>query len=73
MVLVKFLAFVVFEILCSLAFMRNPLNANNCDVGGISKTVEGDLMFIYDKPSEFVVIFVSNLMFLVVKNVASFT
>ena len=43
------------------------------DVGGISKTVEGDLMFIYDKPSEFVVISVSNLIFLAVKNVASFT
>ena len=73
MVLVKFVAFAVFKILCSLVFMRNSSNADNCDVGGISKTVEGDLMFIYDKPSEFVVIFVSNLMFLVVKNVASFT
>ena len=73
MVLVKFVAFVVFEILCSLAFMRNSSNANNCDAGGISKTVEVDLMFIYDKPSEFVVISVSNLIFLAVKNVASFT
>ena len=30
MVLVKFVAFVVLEILCSLVFMRNSLNANNC-------------------------------------------
>ena len=43
------------------------------DVGGISKTVEGNLMFIYDEPPEFFVISVSNLIFLTVKNVASFT
>ena len=30
MVLLKFVAFVVFEILCSLVFKRNFLNVNNC-------------------------------------------
>ena len=43
------------------------------DAGEISKTVQRDLMFIFDELSEFVVIFVSNLIFLAVKNVASFT
>ena len=42
------------------------------DIGRISKTVQRDLMFIYDELSEFVVIFVSNFIFLAVKNV-SFT
>ena len=42
------------------------------DVGKISKTVPRDLMFIYGEILEFVVIFVSNLIFSVVKNV-SFT
>ena len=42
------------------------------DIGKISKTVQRDLMFIYDELSEFVVIFVSNVIFLAVKNV-SFT
>ena len=42
------------------------------DVGKISKTVQRDLMFIYDELSEFVVIFVSNLIFSAVKNVVSF-
>ena len=43
------------------------------DGGKISKTVQHDLMFIYDKFSEFVVIFVLNLIFSTVKNVFSFT
>ena len=43
------------------------------DGGKISKTVQRDLMFIYDEFSEFVVIFVSNLIFSAVKNVFSFT
>ena len=43
------------------------------DVGKISKTVQRDFMFIFDKLSEFVVIFVSNLIFLAVKNAVSFT
>ena len=43
------------------------------DAGEISKTVQRDLMFIFDELSEFVVIFVSNLIFLAVKNVVSFT
>ena len=30
MVLVKFVVFVVFEIICSLVFMWNSLNVNNC-------------------------------------------
>ena len=45
----------------------------NADVGKFSKTVPGDLMFIVDELSELVVIFVSNLIFSVVKNVLSFT
>ena len=43
------------------------------DVGKISKTVQHDLMFIYDELSEFVIIFVWNLIFSAVKNVVSFT
>ena len=43
------------------------------DAGKILKTVQCDLMFIFDELSEFVVIFVSNLVFSAVKNVASFT
>ena len=41
--------------------------------GKISKTVERDLRFIFDELSEFVVIFVSNLIFSAAKNVVSFT
>ena len=37
------------------------------------KTVQCDLMFIFDELSEFVVIFVSNLTLSAVKNVVSFT
>ena len=43
------------------------------EIGKISKTVQRDLMFSFDELSEFVVIFVSTLIFLVVKNVISFT
>ena len=43
------------------------------EVGKISKTVQGDLMFIFDGLSGFVVIFVSNSIFSAVKNVVSFT
>ena len=43
------------------------------DAGKISKTFQGDLMFIFNELSEFVVIFVSNLTFWAVKIVASFT
>ena len=45
------------------------------DAGKISKTFQGDLMFIFNELSEFVVIviFVSNLIFWAVKIVASFT
>ena len=70
MVLVKFVAFVVFEVLCNLVFIRNSLNANSCWRSKISKTIQRDLMFIYDKLPEFVAIFVSNLIFLAVKNVS---
>ena len=42
------------------------------DVGKISEIVPRDLMFIYGEILEFVGIFVSNLIFSVVKNV-SFT
>ena len=70
MVLVKFVAFVVFEVLCNLVFIRNSLNTNSCWRSKISKTIQRDLMFIYDKLPEFVAIFVSNLIFLAVKNVS---
>ena len=43
------------------------------DVGKISKTVQRDLMFIFDGLLEFVVIFVLNLIFSAIKNVLSFT
>ena len=42
------------------------------DLDKISKAVQHDLMFIFDELSEFFVIFVSNLIFLAVKNVVSF-
>ena len=42
-------------------------------VGKISKTVQSDLMFIFDELSEFVVIFVSNLILTAVEDVVSFT
>ena len=45
----------------------------NADVGKISKTVQRDLMFIFDGLLEFVVIFVLNLIFSAIKNVLSFT
>ena len=43
------------------------------DVGKISKTIQRDTMFIYDELSEFVVVFVSNLIFSDLKNVVSLT
>ena len=43
------------------------------DVGKISKTVQRDLMFIFDGLLGFVVIFVLNLIFSAIKNVLSFT
>ena len=42
-------------------------------VGKISKTVQSDLMFIFDELSEFVVIFVSNLILTAVEDLVSFT
>ena len=42
------------------------------DLDKISKAVPHDLMFIFDELSEFFVIFLSNLIFLAVKNVVSF-
>ena len=42
-------------------------------IGKILKTVKRDLSFIFDGLSESDVIFVSNLIFLAVKNVVSFT
>ena len=43
------------------------------DVGKISKTVQRDLIFIFDGLLEFVVIFALNLIFSAIKNVLSFT
>ena len=43
------------------------------DVSKISKTVQRDLKFIFDDLSESDVIFVSNLIFLAVENIVSFT
>ena len=43
------------------------------DIAKISKTVQRDLSFIFDDLSESDVIFVSNVIFLAVKNVVSFT
>ena len=42
-------------------------------VAKISKTVQSDLMFIFDELSEFVVIFVSNLILTAVEDLVSFT
>ena len=46
MVLMNFVAFVVFKILLNLVSMQNLLNANN--LSKIWKTVQGDLIFIFD-------------------------
>ena len=43
------------------------------DVGKILKIVQPDAMFIFDELSEFVMIFVSNVIFPAVKNLVSFT
>ena len=43
------------------------------DVGKISKTTQRDLTFTFDELSEFIVIIVSKLILLAVKNVVSFT
>ena len=46
MVLMNFVVFVVFKILLNLVSMQNLLNANN--LSKIWKTVQGDLIFIFD-------------------------
>ena len=43
------------------------------DEGKISKTVQRDLMFIFDELSEFIIIFVLNLIFSAAKSNVSFT
>ena len=43
------------------------------DLGKRPITVQPDLIFVFDELSEFIVIFVSNLIFSAVKNVVSFT
>ena len=63
----KFLRYYVVSFSCETLSMQIT-----ADVAEISKTVQGDLMFIFDELSEFVVIFVSNLIFAAVKNVVSF-
>ena len=66
------MAFVVLEISHSLVFMSNLSNANNCWCKKNPKTVQHDLKFIFDHHSESDVIFVLNLIFLAVKNLAIF-
>ena len=65
-----------------LKFLRYYLVSFSCEtlsmqitagVAKISKTVQSDLMFIFDELSEFVVIFVSNLILTAVEDVVSFT
>ena len=63
MALIKFVAFVVFEILRNLISMQNILNANNCDVSKILKTFQCDLTFIFDILSESLFGFVSYSVF----------
>ena len=46
MILINLVAFVVFKILLNLVSMQNLLNANN--LSKIWKTVQGDLIFIFD-------------------------
>ena len=70
MVLVKFVAFVLFEVVsfsCQTLWMQIT-----ADVGKILKTVQRDLKFIFDELSEYDTNFVPNLIFLATKNV-SFT
>ena len=52
MTLVKLMTFVVLKILDNFVSMENSLNANNCDVRKISKTVQGNLTFILNVLSE---------------------
>ena len=63
MVLVKFVAFVLFEVVsfsCQTLWMQIT-----ADVGKISKTVPCDLKFIFDELSEYDNNFLPNLIFLV--------
>ena len=71
MVLVKFVEFVLFEVVsfsCQTLWMQIT-----ADVGKISKTVPCDLKFIFDELSEYDNNFLPNLIFLVTANVVSFT
>ena len=43
------------------------------EIRKISKTVQGDLNFIFDALSEYVINFVSNIILLVTENIVSFT
>ena len=70
----KFVAFAFFERYYVVSFSCETLLMQiTADVGKISKTVQGHLMFIFDELSEFAVIFVSSLIFSAVKTVVSFT
>ena len=66
MVLVNFVAFVVFRI----HVISFPCKT---DLSKILKTVQCDLNFIFYVHSEYAISFVSNLDFLAVENVVSFT
>ena len=57
MILINFVAFVVFKILYNLVSMQSLLNANNCWYKG----VQGDLIFIFDALLGSAISFVSFL------------
>ena len=71
MVLMNFAIFVVFKILLNLVSMQSLLNTNNSDMSEIWKTVQRDLIFIFDVVLVSAIGFVSFLVSSV-ENVVSF-
>ena len=61
MVLMNFVAFVVFKILYNLVSMKNVLNTITADTSKIWKTVQGGLIFIFDELLRSGISFVSFL------------
>ena len=61
MVLINFVAFVVFKILLNLVSMQNLLNANNCWHKQNLETVQRDLIFFFDVLLGSIISFVSFL------------
>ena len=73
MVLLNSVAFVVFKILRNLVSMQNFLNANNCGHKENFGNCPMRPHLYFNVLTEYVINFASNLVFLAVENVVSFT